>query len=199
MRKIVIVLCVLSIAAILGSCATRKVARVDSQDVIDLSGRWNDTDSRLVSEEMIGDLLTAKWIPVYENKHNNKRPVVIVGTIQNKSHEHINAETFIKDIEKAIVRNGNVRLVQAGEKREELRNEREAQNQGFVSPETAKKWGLELGADFILQGTINSIVDSYKKQQVVTYQIDLELTDLETNEVVWIGDKKIKKHISDRF
>lgn len=199
MRKIVIVLCILSMAAILGSCASRKVARVDSQEVIDLSGRWNDTDSRLVSEEMIGDLLTAKWIPVYENKHNNKRPVVIVGTIQNKSHEHINAETFIKDIEKAIVRNGNVRLVQAGEKRNELRNEREAQNQGYVSPETAKKWGLELGADFILQGTINSMVDSYKKQQVVTYQIDLELTDLETNEVVWIGDKKIKKHISDRF
>lgn len=199
MRKIVIVLCVLSMAAILGSCASRKVARVDSQEVIDLSGRWNDTDSRLVSEEMIGDLLTAKWIPVYENKNNNKRPVVIVGTIQNKSHEHINAETFIKDIEKAIVRNGNVRLVQAGEKRNELRNEREAQNQGYVSPETAKKWGLELGADFILQGTINSMVDSYKKQQVVTYQIDLELTDLETNEVVWIGDKKIKKHISDRF
>ena len=52
--------------------------------------------------------------------------------------------------------------------------------------------GVGTGADFMLQGTINSIVDSYKKEKVVYYQIDLELTNLETNEVVWMGDKKIK-------
>lgn len=183
---------------VFSGCADRKVSRVNSNEVIDLSGRWNDTDSRLVSEEMIKDLLGARWLPVYESKHNNARPVVVVGTVTNKSHEHINSETFIKDIEKAIINNGSVRLVQAGEKRQELRTEREEQNQGYVSPETAKKWGLELGADFMLQGTINSIVDSYKKDKVVYYQIDLQLTNLETNEVVWMGDKKIKKQVSDR-
>ncbi len=185
-------------ALVVSSCADRKVSRVNSNEVIDLSGRWNDTDSRLVSEEMIKDLLGARWLPVYESRHNNARPVVVVGTVTNKSHEHINSETFIKDIEKAIINNGSVRLVQAGEKRQELRTEREEQNQGYVSPETAKKWGLELGADFMLQGTINSIVDSYKKDKVVYYQIDLQLTDLETNEVVWMGDKKIKKQVNDR-
>ncbi len=185
-------------ALMVSSCADRKVSRVNSNEVIDLSGRWNDTDSRLVSEEMIKDLLGARWLPVYESRHNNARPVVVVGTVTNKSHEHINSETFIKDIEKAIINNGSVRLVQAGEKRQELRTEREEQNQGYVSPETAKKWGLELGADFMLQGTINSIVDSYKKDKVVYYQIDLQLTDLETNEVVWMGDKKIKKQVNDR-
>lgn len=87
--------------------------------------------------------------------------------------------------------------VVAGEKRNELRKER-AEQQDYASPETTKKWGKELGANFILQGTINSIVDSYKKQKVVTYQIDLQLTNIETNEVVWMGDKKIKKQISDR-
>lgn len=199
MKNLTITLIAFFIIALLSGCANRKISRVDSNEVIDLSGRWNDSDSRMVSDEMIGDLLTGKWIPIYENSHNNNRPVVIVGTILNKSHEHINSETFIKDIERAIVRNGSVRLVQAGEKREELRSERQEQNQGFVSPETAKKWGRELGADFMLQGTINSIVDAYKKNQVVAYQVNLELTNLETNEVVWIGEKKIKKTISDRF
>lgn len=198
MRNILIAVIALSLSIAVSSCGSRKITRVDSKEVIDLSGRWNDTDSRMVSEEMIGDLLTAKWLPVYESQHNNKRPVMVVGTILNKSHEHISAETFIKDIEKAVVKNGSVRLVQAGEKRQELRTEREEQNQGYVSAETAKKWGLELGADFMLQGTINSIVDTFKKEKVVFYQIDLELTNLETNEVVWIGDKKIKKQVSDR-
>lgn len=128
-----------------------------------------------------------------------KLPVVVVGTVLNKSHEHIDAETFIKDIEKAILDHGSVRLVQAGAKREELRAEREDQNKGYVSLETAKRWGRELGADFMLQGTINSIVDTYKKNKVVSYQINLELTDLETSEIVWMGDKKIKKTVSDRF
>lgn len=198
MRTILVVMIALAYASILSSCADRKVSRVNTNEVIDLSGRWNDTDSRLVSEEMTQDLLGAKWLPVYESQHNNKRPVVVVGTVMNKSHEHINSETFIKDIEKAIIRNGSVRLVQAGEKRQELRTERDEQNQGYTSADTAKKWGLELGADFMLQGTINSIVDSYKKEKVVYYQIDLELTNLETNEVVWMGDKKIKKQVSDR-
>lgn len=198
MKKIFAIMIVMALGLVYSGCANRKVARVNPNEVIDLSGRWNDTDSQLVSAEMIGDLLTARWLPVYESRHDNKRPVMVVGTVINKSHEHINSETFIKDIEKAIIKNGSVRLVQAGEKRQELRAEREEQNQGYTLPATAKKWGLELGADFMLQGTINSIVDTYKKDKVVYYQIDLELTDLETNEVVWMGDKKIKKQVSDR-
>ena len=196
MRRIFIGTLVVLTIALINGCANRKITRVDPNETIDLSGRWNDSDSRLVSEEMIGDLLTSAWIPRYL-KANDKRPVVVVGLVENKSHEHINSETFIKDVEKAIIRDGNIRLVVAGEKRNELRKER-AEQQDYASPETTKKWGKELGADFILQGTINSIVDSYKKQKVVTYQIDLQLTSIETNEVVWMGDKKIKKQISDR-
>lgn len=200
MRRIAITLFCLGLILLFSGCANnRKVTRVDTAEVVDLSGRWNDTDSRLVSNEMINDLLMAKWIPSYELRHDGKRPVVIVGTVQNKSHEHIDSETFIKDLERAIVNNGSVRLVQAGAKREELRDEREQQNKGYVLPETAKKWGRELGADFMLQGTINSIVDSYKKNKVVYYQVDLELTDLESGEIVWMGSKKIKKTVSDRF
>ena len=196
MRRIFIGTLVVLTIALINGCANRKITRVDPNETIDLSGRWNDSDSRLVSEEMIGDLLTSAWIPRYL-KANDKRPVVVVGLVENKSHEHINSETFIKDVEKAIIRDGNIRLVVAGEKRNELRKER-AEQQDYASPETTKKWGKELGADFILQGTINSIVDSYKKQKVVTYQIDLQLTNIETTEVVWMGDKKINKQISDR-
>ena len=87
-----------------------------------------------------------------------------------------------------------MKLVQAGAKREEIRAER-ADQQNFASQSTMKKFGLENGADFMLQGTINSIVDSNKKEKTVYYQIDLELTNIQTNEKVWIGDKKIKKYI----
>ena len=88
-----------------------------------------------------------------------------------------------------------MRLVQAGAMREEIRAER-ADQQNYSSASSMKSFGLEQGADFMLQGTINSIVDQYKKDKAIYYQVDLELTNLETNEKVWIGDKKIKKLVN---
>jgi uncharacterized protein (TIGR02722 family) len=174
----------------------REVQRISSDQTMDLSGRWNDTDSRMVADALVKQILNHRWLDEYKNKHEDERPVLIVGLVRNKSHEHINAETFIKDIEKAIINNGEARLVQAGNKREALRRERSDQ-QDFASSETAKNWGLELGADFMVHGTINSIVDTYKNEKVVYYQVNLELSNLQTNEIVWIGDKKIKKYIEN--
>ena len=176
----------------LAGCS-RTVKRIDPSTQTDLSGRWNDTDSRLTANAMVEQMFGNSWAVAFEQRHQ-KKPVIVVGLVNNKSHEHINTETFIQNLERAIVNNGSIRLVEAGEKREELRRERAGQ-QEFASPETAKKWGRELGADFMLQGTVNSIIDQYKRNQTVYYQIDLTLSNIETTERVWMGNKEIKKMI----
>ncbi len=194
MKRLLIAICV---ALIMSSCAPkREVQRIDASQTVDLSGRWNDTDSRLAADDLTQQVLNHSWINEYRAKNNGKRPILIVGLIHNKSHEHIDAQTFIKDIERAIIKDGSARLVQAGSKREALRAER-AEQQDFASGETAKQWGLELGADYMLQGTITSIVDAYRKEKIIYYQINLELAHLETNEIVWIGEKKIKKYVNN--
>jgi penicillin-binding protein activator len=180
----------------LSSCkSTPAVQRVDENSVTDLSGRWNETDSRITAEEITAELMSHSWYSTYAAENNGKKPVIIVGMITNKSHEHIPAETFSKDIEKQIINSGRMKLVQAGAMREEVRAER-ADQQNFASQSTMKKFGLENGADFMLQGTINSIVDQAGKQKTVYYQVDLELTNIQTNDKVWIGDRKIKKVIA---
>ena len=195
MKKIIYPsLFIFSVAITLASCS-RKVTRIDANEQIDLSGRWNNTDSRLTAENMVNDILSADWISDHRQA-KNKKPVVIVGMVQNKSHEHIEAETFVKDVERSFVTSSKVGLVQGGKKREEMRGEK-ADQQTNASASTMKKFGLENGADYILQGSINSIVDSHKRQKVVQYQVDLELTNIETNEVVWIGDKKITKYVKN--
>src|ERR1044072_4146682 len=178
----------------LANCGSPKVSRVSETTVTDLSGRWNETDSRLTAEEITAELMDHAWYSTYAAEHGGKKPVIIVGMITNKSHEHIATETFSKDIEKAIINSGRMKLVQAGNMREEVRAER-ADQQNNASQSTMKKFGLENGADFMLQGTINSIVDSNKKEKTIYYQIDLELTNIQTNDKVWIGDKKIKKYL----
>jgi len=186
--------CLLALLIVAVSCA-HKVTRIDPSETPDISGKWNNTDSRLTADEMINQSLNSAWLNNFvEAKH--KKPVVICGMVTNKSHEHIEAETFIKDLERAFITTSRVGLVQGGKKREELRAEK-ADQQSNASVSTMKKFGVENGADFILQGSINSIVDAYKKKKTVTYQINLELTNIETNEVVWIGDKKISKYVKN--
>ncbi|MDR6945395.1 penicillin-binding protein activator LpoB [Mucilaginibacter pocheonensis] len=186
----------IAVSGILVASCSRQVTRVSTDETIDISGNWNNSDSRMVAADLTDKILNANWINTHLQEHQGKRPVVIVGFVQNKSHEHIDAETFIKDVESAFIQTQKVRLVQGGKKRDELRAEKEDQ-QTNATVSSMKKFGLENGADYILQGSINSIVDSHKRQKVVYYQVNLELTNIQTNEVVWIGEKKIAKYVKN--
>jgi penicillin-binding protein activator len=178
----------------LSSCASApKITRTDVNEVIDLSGNWNDTDSRLVSEEMMKDALARPWIGNYQAQ-NSKKPRVIVGSISNQSHEHINTETFVKDLERELTNSGQVIFVASSEQRGEVRDERVDQAKN-ASAETAKSAGQEYGADFMLKGQINTILDEAGKTELKYYQVELELINMLTNEKAWIGQKKIKKTV----
>jgi len=172
---------------------SQKVTRVDTNEVTDLSGKWNDTDSRLVSREMIDDVLSRRWLSKF-NRAKGKAPTVIVGTVRNLSHEHINTRTFIRDLEKELINSGEVDFVASASERDEIRSERRDQDLN-ASEATRKAMGNETGADFMLKGTINTIVDAISGSQARFYQIDLTLIDLESNRKAWVGQKKIKKTV----
>jgi len=193
-KKAFVVLLVLCLSLACGS--SRKVYRIEPETVTDLSGRWNDTDARLVAEEMIADCLSRVWITNYVTATGAK-PVVTVGTIRNKSSEHIDTETFTTDFERELINSGQVGFVASHTQRDEIRDERFDQ-QEWASPETMKRIRAETGADFILVGAIKSIVDEIEGTRVVYYQTDLEMINIESMEKVWIGTKKIKKEISKK-
>ncbi|MBE9568942.1 MAG: penicillin-binding protein activator LpoB [Proteobacteria bacterium] len=182
----------LGLLFLLGGCG-QKVSRIDSDTVTDLSGNWNDTDSRLVAEEMIQDVLSRNWLSKF-NREKGKAPTVIVGTVRNLSHEHINTRTFVADMERALINSGEVEFVASSKDRKEVRKEVKDQDLN-ATEETRKAMGNEIGADFMLQGSINSIVDAISGEQARFYQIDLTLIELGSNRKVWVGQKKIKKTI----
>jgi uncharacterized protein (TIGR02722 family) len=190
-RHLLFTLALVTLVALPG-CKT-KVKRVAIDETIDLSGRWNDTDSQLVSAEMIADIANRSWVEEYQAKHG-KKPVIIVGTIRNKSSEHIETETFVKDLERELVNNGRVTFVANPLERGELRQERKEQ-QTWSREETQKRLAAETGADYMLQGGIKTIIDQEGKESVKFYQVDLELVHLESNEKAWMGNKKIKKFV----
>ena len=183
----------LLIAAIGGCGHDTKVTRVDAGVVTDLSGRWNDTDSRMVAEAMVKEALEYPWLNNF-SKDQHRQPVVIVGTILNNSHEHINVGTFVTDLERELTNSQKVTFVAGKAEREEVRNERKEQAI-HAREDTQKSPGKELGADFMMKGTIATILDEADGTKAMFYQVDLQMVDLESNAKVWFGQKKIKKVI----
>ncbi len=188
-RSVPLFVCVLLAAA--GCGHEVKVTRVDAGVVTDLSGRWNDTDSRMVAEAMVKEALEYPWLGNF-SKAKQRQPVVVVGTVVNNSHEHINVQTFITDLERELTNSQKVTFVAGKQEREEVRAERKEQAV-YAREDTQKAPGKESGADFMLKGTIATIVDEADGTKAVFYQVDLQMIDLESNAKVWYGQKKIKK------
>ncbi|HEY8888577.1 MAG TPA: penicillin-binding protein activator LpoB [Gallionella sp.] len=185
-----------AVAAVLtvAGCST-EVKRIGVNEVRDISGTWNDTDSRLVSEEMIRDSLSAGWIDRY-SLSLRKTPVVIIGTIRNLSQEHINTNTFVNDLERAFINSGRVDVVASRSERGDIREERSDMDLNAAEA-TRKEMGKEAGADYMLIGSINTIIDAADSEQIRFYQVDLTLVSLADNRKVWTGQKKLKKDIKN--
>jgi PBP1b-binding outer membrane lipoprotein LpoB len=178
-------------------CATQ-VTRVNPDQQIDLSGRWNDTDSRLVADALISESFDAEsggdWAARYMEAHGGRRPTVIVGSVRNGSMEHIAVGTFVREIERAYLNSGQVQVVASNEERGEVRAEREDQQENATA-DTRARLARERGAQFMLQGDIQSIEDREAGRRVLYYQVDATLVDIETNEKVWTGQHRIKKMV----
>lgn len=178
-------------------CA-RQVTRVSPESTIDLSGRWNDVDSRLAADTLISQSfagMSGGWAHRHMQRTGGQQPTVIVGTVRNRSMEHVPVGTFVRDLERAYINSGVVRLVASRDERDEIRDERYDQ-QEHSTEATRTRLRQETGASHMLQGDIQSIEDRERGRSVVFYQIDLTLVNLETNEKEWVGQHKIKKYVT---
>jgi penicillin-binding protein activator len=184
-----------AIIVAMASCNQRVVSRIDPSAQTDLSGRWNDSDSKMVAEKMVNDFLSNEKYKEYAKVLGHK-PAIIVGLIRNKTAEHIDADNYIKKFELAIFNSGVADMLESGDFRDKLRLER-VQQQDFASAETTSKWGLETGADLMLFGEMTSETDVYGNKRTVNYITTLYLTDLETNKRIWYGQQEIKKFIKN--
>ena len=177
------------------SCSQRTVTRISPEEEVNLSGRWNDTDSRMVANKMTADFLASEKYKDYATSLGRK-PVIITGFIRNKTTEHIDAANYIKKFEMTIYNSGVAELVESDEQRDKLRLER-AQQQDFSDPSTIAQWGKETGANLMLFGEMTSETDVYNRKRVVNYITTLFLTDMETNKRVWYGQHEIKKFVKN--
>lgn len=187
----------LAVALLLTACGSTRVARIDPTSVTDLSGRWNDADSRLVANALITQSLDAAWAAQFSAANGGRTPTIIVGPFSNRTLEHIPVQTFTRDLERAYVTSGAVRLVASADERASVRAER-ADQQANALAESRARLAMEQGAQFMLQGDVQAIEDAQGRERVITYQVDAALLDLTSNAKIWVGQHKIKKYVDRR-
>ena len=103
----------------------------------------------------------------------------------------------ITDLERELTNSQKVTFVAGKGERDEVRTERKEQAV-YASEETQKAPGKEIGADYMMKGTIATILDEADGTKAVFYQVDLQMIDLENNTKVWYGQKKIKKVVEKK-
>ena len=185
-------LAALAAAAALSGCATA-VQRVDPGARLDLSGNWNDTDSQLAAAALALDL--GKWLDGYHLRHR-RSAVVAIGEVRSLTPDRAAVEPLVADLQRALLDAQRVTFVASGEERAGVRSERKDQD-FHAAGATRKPMGEELGADFLLTGTISAIVDRGDRSEVRYYQVDLALVDVANSAKVWLGQQKIKKSVGD--
>ncbi len=195
MKRILFFLFVISVCLFTGGCASTKIKRVAADKQIDVSGNWNDTDIRLVCESLIDECVKSRMITDWRKKYG-KPPLVKLGEIMNFSDEHIDTTIIADKFRNAIINSGELKFVSSDAEVDVLREER-LQQEDFASPDSAASISNELGADFMLLGTLKTVVDSKKNVLVKTYFVNIELHDIETSEILWSAENsEIKKVIT---
>lgn len=187
----------LSLMLQFGACyvppQTVQVTRIDEEQPTDLSGRWNDTDAKLIATDLIRQALEHPWSLQALNELGRK-PVLILQTVRNRSFEHIDTSSFMQELQRELINSGRVSFVASASERESLRNERRDQDL-HATDETRKNMGNEIGADYAMGGEINASLDRIGGTSVMTYQVTVKITHIETNQIIWTGTKKLKKQI----
>lgn len=188
-----LVLAALAALLVVTGCG-RTVTRTDPDTVTDLSGWWNDTDARMVADSMVSICLSGSWLRDPRVTSREDTPSIVVGNVLNRSTEHISTDVFMNEIERAFIESGRIQVIATRAERGEIRDERRDQER-FATLETAAEFGREIGAQYVMMGTLDSIVDQVDDTRAVYYTVSLELVDVETAVKVWMGNLEIKKII----
>jgi PBP1b-binding outer membrane lipoprotein LpoB len=183
-------------AAVMTGCSgsrNREITRVDPNVVTDVDYRWTGDDAREVYRALVNDALYRQWVDNWMRENAGQRPIVIIGPVRNETQDYIDS-TFATEWQRELLNSQRIRFVARADQRQPIRDER-LQGQEWNTPETRKQMRAELGADLMLLGTINDNVQRSpdNRNVVKEYNVNLQLINIESNELLWSGSHAIKK------
>lgn len=152
-----------------------------------MNDQWSETDMQKAVQDLVGSLMNAPVIT-----QSKKMPVVMVTNLQNKTSEHIDTQSIMDMVRVELMQSGRVAFIDK-EARQDIADEYNYQNSGMVGDDSKKGPGGQVGADYIINGRLDSIVQEVGKDKSVYYKLTLNLTNLKTSMIQWTNQKQIRK------
>ena len=157
-----------------------------------LTDRWSETDMQAAVRDLVGS--ATKHYAISSAK---RPPIVMVTRLQNKTSEHIDTQSIMDMVRVELMRGGKVSFVDKAA-REDIAEEYDYQDSGMVNRESKKGKGNQIGADFIINGRLDSIVQQAGARKTVYYKVTLNMTNLSTGIIVWSDYKQIRKQFKKK-
>jgi uncharacterized protein (TIGR02722 family) len=191
MRNNLVLIMILNFLLVTVGCGPKAFVKGDYDENVQetnlLNDKWSETDMQTAVRDLVASATA------HDSISSAKRPpVVMVTRLQNKTSEHIDTQSVTDMFRVELMRNGRVSFVDK-EAREDIAEEYDYQDSGMVSNETKKEKGGQIGADFILNGRLDSIVQQAGRDKTVYYKMTMNMTNLKTGVIVWSDYKQIRK------
>ncbi len=152
-----------------------------------LNDSWSETDMQKAVADLVNSLMSHPSIATAK-----RPPVVMVTQLQNKTSEHIDTQSIMDMVRVDLMKGGKVAFIDK-EARGDISEEYNYQNSGMVAEESKKGPGGQTGADFIINGRLDSIVQEVGKDKTVYYKLVLNMTNLKSGVISWSDQKQIRK------
>ena len=188
---------VLLLVFLTGCSVTTRVVASDEKVIYDEG--YHFSDKKAIVSDMAQSLLTKHPLV-----RSTNRPVIIVYGIANRTSEHISTSAITDDIRQALLESGRVRLVNETQ-RKNIAEETSYQYGGSVSAETRIIKARQVGARYMLTGTLRSIKKDQPRQFRLTkktlmyYSLNLELTDIQSGLIEWADSTEVIREASKPF
>lgn len=187
LKKLILV----SVLGLLATSCGPKAFVKGSYDDVNRENLMNDSWSETDMQKAVADLVaSAVQHPMLKSPKG--LPIVMVTGLQNKTSEHIDTQNIMDMVRVELMNTGKVGFIDK-EARQDMADEYNYQNSGMVSEETKKGPGGQTGADFIMNGRLDSIVQEVGKDKSVYYKLTLNMTNLKTGVIGWSNYKQIRK------
>ena len=174
------------------------VNTLNPDDEVRYSAEYSYSDLKVLSTEMADRILSSNLAT------NESPPVMIIYGIENRTSEHIDTQALSDAIRTQLIKSGKFLFVNEAQ-RNKVEQEIAYQNQGYVSPESRIQIGKQVGAKYMLTGSLISITMDelkqvrIKKKKLRYYRLTLEITDLNTNLIVWTDEQEIVREQARPF
>jgi uncharacterized protein (TIGR02722 family) len=191
MKKLFIATTIGLAITMVAGCAQKSVVRYGDATAIETTDiNFGSTDLQKVAGEMTDSLLLS---PVVVKLTQNKRPVMFVERIKNKTSEHIDTESITDSMSTKLLRSGKFRFVDMGRVEAAREQMKFQQDGGMVDTSKAMQFGKQIGAQYMFYGNLSSIVKTNQDKSDVYYKFTLRLMDLESGLVEWADETEIRK------